>query len=54
MHARAMTLLKKDRGVDVRDYAPIARALNMMDEEKMKRKFKVAFRIAKNNIGMTK
>ena len=57
MHARAMILLKKDRGVDVREYAPIARALSTMDEassEKMKKKFEVAFMIAKNNMSMTK
>ena len=42
MHTRAMILLKKDRGVDVREYTLIARALNTMDEaskEKMKKKF---------------
>ena len=57
MHARAMTLLKRDEAVDVRDYAPIARALSTMDEssiEKMKKKFEVAFTIAKNNIALTK
>ena len=32
MHARAMTLLKRERGVDVREYAPIARALSTMDD----------------------
>ena len=57
MHARAMTLLKRERGVDVRDYAPIARALSTMDEasrQTMKKKFEVAFTIAKNNMAMTK
>lgn len=57
MHTRAMTLFKKDRGVDVRDYAPIARALSTMDEasrERTKKKFEVAFVIAKNNMAMTK
>ena len=57
MHARAMILLKKDRGVDVREYALIARALSTMDEassEKMKKKFEVAFMIVKNNMSMTK
>ena len=57
MHARAMTLLKKDRGVDVGEYSPIARALSTMDEasrEKTKKRFEVAFMIAKNNMAMTK
>ena len=57
MHTRAMTLLKKDRGVDVREYVPIARALSTMDEasrERTKKKFDVAFVIAKNNLAITK
>ena len=48
MHARAMTLLKKDRGVDIHEYMPIARALSTMDKasrEKTKKKFEVAFMI---------
>lgn len=32
MHARAMTLLKRDRGVNVSEYASIARALSITDE----------------------
>ena len=57
MHARAMTLLKRDRGVDIREYMPIARVPSTMDEasrEKTKKKFEVAFMIAKNNMAMTK
>ena len=45
------------RGVDIRKYAPIARALSTMDEvssEKMKKKFKVAFMITKNNMAVVK
>ena len=43
--------------MDVREYAPITKALSMMDEasrEKMIKKFEVAFMIAKNNMAMTK
>ena len=57
MHAKAMTLLKRERGVDVREYAMIARALSTMDDgslQTMKKKFEVVFTIAKNNMAMTK
>ena len=52
-----MRLLKWERGVDVREYAPIARALSTMDDasrQTVKKKFEVAFTIAKNNMAMTK
>lgn len=32
MHIRAMLLLKQERGVDLHEYAPIAKALSSMDE----------------------
>ena len=57
MHARAMLLLKKKQGQDVCEYSPIARmfsGLNEATKERMKRKFDVAFTIAKNNMPMTK
>ena len=57
MHARAMTLLKRERGVDLHEYVPITRALSVMDDasrQTMKKKFEVAFTIAKNNMAMTK
>ena len=57
MHARAMMLLKRKQAVDVHEYSPIARVLSTMDEtskERMKRKFEVAFTIAKNNMALTK
>ena len=36
MHARTMMLLKKDRGADVHEYTPIARALSMMKLQEIK------------------
>ena len=56
-HARAMLLLKKKRSSDIREYAPIAKALHTMDTEsqlKVKRKFDIAFMIAKENLAFTK
>ena len=53
MHARAMLLLKREQSTNVCDYSPIARSLFGMDQEaeaKIKRKFEVAYVIAKQNI----
>lgn len=54
MHTRTMKLLKWERGVDIHEYAPVARASCPMDDETLKRKFEVAFTIAKINMSMTK
>ena len=59
MHARAMLLYKKQRSSNVCDYAPIARSLTQssMDastREKTKRKFDVAYLIAKEKLAFTK
>ena len=46
MHDRAMMLLKKDQGVDVREYALIVRAMSTMDKaltERTKKNFEIAF-----------
>ena len=57
MHARAMLLLKKQSSSDVTEYAPIAKALHTLDynaEEKLKRKFNIAFFISKENLAFAK
>ncbi len=57
MHSKAMLLLKKKQSGDVREYAPIAKALHTMDgslQQTVKRKFEVAFMIAKENMSFTK
>ena len=51
MHKRAMVLFHKSRSADVTDYAPIARALNTLDQEtasRLKRKFEIAYPICKD------
>ncbi len=50
MHSRAMLLLKKKQSGDIREYAPIAKALHSMDsspQQTVKRKFDVALVIVK-------
>ena len=57
MHAQAMLLLKKQSSSDVTEYAPIAKALHTLDydaEEKLKRKFDIAFFISKENVAFAK
>ena len=54
MHARAMLLLKKQSSSDVTEYAPIAKALHTDAEEKLKRKFDIAFFISKENMAFAK
>ena len=57
MHKWAMLPFKKQQGSDITDYAPIAKALHMLDtdaEAKVKRKFDIAFFIAKENLAFTK
>ena len=57
MHKRAMLLFKKQRGSDVTEYAPIAKALHTLDadaELKVKRKFDIAYLIAKENLAFNK
>ena len=55
MYARAMLLLKK---AHIRDYAPTAKAVHTMDssmEQQRKKKFDIAFTIAReNNIAYAK
>ena len=58
MHARAMSLFKKQQSSSVLEYAPIARALiNLpMDErskQRTKRKFEVSYMIAKEKLACT-
>ena len=57
MHMRAMSLFKKQQSGDITEYAPIAKALLKMDnssQETLKRKFDVAFFIAKEKLAFTK
>lgn len=57
IHTRAMLLLKKEQSSDVREYVPIARALHGIDlasQLTVKRKFDVAFVIAKEHLPFTK
>ena len=57
MHKRAMLLLKKEQSTDVRDYAPIARSIYRMDqsaEDSIKKKFDIAYMIAKEGIAFLK
>ena len=57
MHLRAMNLLKKEQGVDICEYAPIAKAISTMDEtarEISKKKFDIAYMIAKEKLPFTK
>ena len=57
MHVRAMSMFKKQRGDDVTEYAPIAKALLTMDESSqvtLKRKFDIAYFIAKEKLSFTK
>ena len=57
MHVRAMSMFKKQRGDDVAEYAPIAKALLTMDESSqvtLKRKFDIAYFIAKEKLSFTK
>ena len=59
MHARTMTLFKKQHASHVTEYSPIAAALyrSSMDTttcEQMKRKFDIAYTIAKEMLAFTK
>ena len=57
IHKRAMLLLKKEQSTDVRDYAPIARSIYRMDqsaEDSIKKKFDIAYMIAKEGIAFLK
>ena len=57
MHERAMLLLKKVQSSDVCDYAPIAKAFYKMDamtENRIKKKFDVAYLMAKEGIAFNK
>ena len=57
MHKRAMVLFHKSRSADVTDYAPIARALNTLDQEtasRLKRKFEIAYLICKEGLAFAK
>ena len=57
MHERAMLLLKRERSTNVCDYAPIARVLCRIDEvaeAKIRRKFDIAYLMAKEGIAFNK
>ena len=57
MHKRAMVLFHKSQSADVTDYAPIARALNTLDQEtasRLKRKFEIAYPICKEDLAFAK
>ena len=57
MHKRAMLLFKKQSSADVIEYAPITKALYKLDadaELKVKRKFDIAYLIAKENLAFSK
>ena len=59
MHAHATLLFKKQASSDVTEYAPIAQVMakSLMDtatSESMKRKFDIAYMIAKENLAFTK
>ena len=60
MHAHSMVLFKKQHARDITEYSPIAAALlhlQTMDETtqaRMKRKFDIAYMIAKENMSFTK
>ena len=51
-----MLLLKRKQSTNILDYAPVAKALHTMDAsaEQVKRKFDIAFVIAKENMAYTK
>ena len=57
MHKRAMLLFKKQSSTDVTEYVPTAKALYNLDadaELKLKRKFDIAYMIAKHNLAFIK
>ena len=57
MHKRAMILYKKQQGVDLVEYSPIANALSTLDEgsrQVVTRKFEVAYMIAKEKLPFIK
>ena len=57
MHGRAMELLRREQSTSLTDYSPIARAFYRMDEsveKHTKRKFDVAYVIAKEGMAFTK
>ena len=57
MHERAMVLLRKEQSQNIYDYSPLARSFFYMDSEaeaKIKRKFDLAYVMAKENIAFTK
>ena len=57
MHGRAMELLRREQSTSVTEYSPIARAFYRMDEsveKQTKRKFDVAYVIAKEGMAFTK
>jgi len=53
MHQRAMVLFKKSQSSDITEYAPIAKALSMLDassEQRLKRMFEIAYLLCKQNL----
>ena len=57
MHSRAMLLLKRAQSSDKLDFSRITKALHTMDvtsEQQIKRKFDIAFMIAKEHMAFTK
>ena len=55
MHRRAMILLRQTQSQHVTDYSPIAKSLTTLDiatEPKIRRKFDVAYFIAKQNLSL--
>lgn len=59
MHHRALLLLKTEDAVDLRERAPIAKSLfqpktDEVTQLRIKRKFEIAYVIAKEKLAMTK
>ncbi len=57
MHKRAMHLFKKSQSKSIVEYSPIARAFSSLDsstEEKIKRKFDIAYCLCKENLSFSK
>ena len=57
MHKRAMHLFKKSQSCSVTDYSPIARAFSSLDpsaEEKMKKRFDIAYWLCKEKLSFSK
>jgi len=52
-----MVLLKKSQSSDIMEYAPIAKALSTLDassEQRLKRKFEIAYLLCEQNIAFLK